>query len=86
MIVVELHKNFIRQYKKQRAIREQVDERLALFRANPFERILNNHPLSGNRKGQWTINITGDWRAVYVFKDKDTVVFMDLDTHGNLYK
>lgn len=45
----------------------------------------HNHPLTGNRAGQWSINITGDWRAIYMFRDKDTIVFIDIDTHSNLY-
>ncbi len=86
MIIVELHKNFIRQYKRQRAIQEQVDKRLALFRANPFERILNNHSLRGKYKGYRSINIAGDFRAVYEVIDERTVRFIALDTHGNLYR
>ncbi|WP_334147866.1 type II toxin-antitoxin system RelE/ParE family toxin [Hyphomicrobium sp.] len=30
---------------------------------------LNLHPLKGNRKGQWAININGPWRICFRFKD-----------------
>ena len=84
---IEFHREFKKRRKKVSAkILHQLDTKLFLFEKEPFNAQLNNHPLSGNRKGQWTINVTGDWRAVYVFKDKETVVFMYLDTHGNLYK
>ncbi len=48
--------------------------------------LLRNHALSGDRAGQWSINVTGDWRAVYVFGEKEgVVIFIDIDTHSNLY-
>jgi addiction module RelE/StbE family toxin len=84
---IEFHRSFKKKYKKTSVkIQRQFNERLLLFNKELFNPILNNHPLSGDRNGQWTINITGDWRAIYVFQDKVTVTFIDIDTHGNLYK
>jgi addiction module RelE/StbE family toxin len=82
---VQFNKNFIKQYKKRRAIQKQIDERLALFRVNPFDLVLNNHGLSGKYKGFRSINITGDYRAIYELIDRNTARFIDLDTHSNLY-
>ena len=84
---IEFHKHFKKRYKKiPPKISSQFKERLFLFEAEPFHPLLNNHPLTGDRKGQWSINITGDWRAIYIFKDENTVVFIEIDTHSNLYK
>jgi toxin HigB-1 len=84
---IEFHRSFKKKYKKAPVkIRHQFNERLFLFKKDVFNPRLNNHPLSGNRGGQWTINVTGDWRATYIFQDKEAVIFIDLDTHGNLYK
>ncbi|MBU3965571.1 type II toxin-antitoxin system mRNA interferase toxin, RelE/StbE family [Patescibacteria group bacterium] len=84
---IEFHKHFTKRYKKiPSGIRRQFEERLFIFEENSFHPLLNNHPLTGDRKGQWSINVTGDWRAIYVFKDEDTIVFIDIDTHSNLYK
>ena len=64
--------------------------RLALFIKNQFNPLLNNHALSGNLKGSRSINITGDWRAIYSEKiDKNGenyIVFELLGTHSQLYK
>ena len=80
-------KSFRKRYKKiSLNIRLQFDERLRLFVKEPHHPILSNHPLTGDRAGQWSINITGDWRAVYVFKDDSAVIFLDIDTHSNLYR
>jgi proteic killer suppression protein len=27
------------------------------------------HPLTGNRKGEWSIRVTGNWRITFVFDD-----------------
>ncbi|MBI4158210.1 MAG: type II toxin-antitoxin system mRNA interferase toxin, RelE/StbE family [Candidatus Yanofskybacteria bacterium] len=84
---IEFHRLFKKRYKKiDSKIRHQFDERLILFEKDPFHPLLNNHQLSGDRISQWSINITGDWRAIYIFSGDDTVIFIDIDTHGNLYK
>jgi len=84
---IEFHRSFKKRYKKvSLKIRRRFDEKLSLFEEEPFHPTLNNHPLTGNRVGQWSINVTGDWRALYVFQDARTVVFIDIDTHSNLYE
>lgn len=84
---IEFHRHFTKHYKNiPPKIRYQFEERLFIFEENPFHPLLNNHPLTGDRKGQWSINVTGDWRAIYVFKNEDTIVFIDIDTHSNLYR
>ena len=82
-----LHRNFEKKFTKLHPkLKEQFKERRNIFLENPFHPILNNHSLTGDRIGQWSINITGDWRAIYVFKDRNMIVFIDIDTHSNLYK
>jgi len=84
---IEFHRLFKKKYKKvPLKIQSRFDKRLLIFGTEPFHPQLNNHPLGGDKKGQWSINVTGDWRAIYSFKDEDTVVFIDIDTHSNLYK
>ena len=86
-MTIIFHSSFKRRYAKiPIKIRRKFDERLFLFEKGQFYPLLNNHPLGGDREGQWSINITGDWRAVYIPKGEYTVVFIDIDTHSNLYK
>ena len=86
-MIIILHRNFEKKFIKLTSkLKEKFKERRNLFLEDHFHSLLNNHQLGGDRIGQWSINITGDWRAIYVFKDKDTVIFIDIDTHGNLYK
>lgn len=83
---IRFHKNFDKQYKKLKAgEKEKVRERLQLFLENPFDPLLDNHPLKGKYSDYRSINITGDLRALYKFLSEDESVFVVVDTHSNLY-
>jgi len=83
---VFLTKNFSKQYQKlPQRLQEKVEERLGLFSLNPFDTTLRNHALKGSRKGSWSINITGDYRALYTVQD-DTAIFIAIGTHAELYR
>jgi addiction module RelE/StbE family toxin len=83
---IRFHKNFDKQYKKLRsAEKKKVQERLQLFLEDPFNPLLNNHPLKGKYVDYRSINITGDLRALYKFLSEDECIFVVVDTHSNLY-
>jgi addiction module RelE/StbE family toxin len=82
---------FKKQYKKApRKIQEKVKERISLFVQNPTNQLLNNHALIGKFQGCRSINITGDWRAVYSVRQKpqskQEYYFELVGTHSQLYK
>ena len=84
-MIVLLHQSFKKAYKKKpMSVRKRFDERLILFIKNPFDQILDNHPLSGEWAGYRSINVTGDYRAVFK-QQADATIFVDIDTHHNLY-
>lgn len=81
------HKNFDKKYRKLNSkIQNSVDKRIKLFISDKFNLTLNNHPLSGKYSNFWSINITGDYRAVYYFLEVDSVIFVEMGTHSELYK
>ena len=81
------HKFFQRKLKKRTAKeRHQFEARLDLFLRDSNNPILNNHALHGKYANCRSINITGDLRAVYTEQSNDTVLFIDIDNHPNLYK
>lgn len=59
-------------------------------KADPHHRLLNNHSLTGEYVGYRSINITGNWRAVFSeIQDEEgneLIVFKVLGTHSQLYK
>ena len=84
-MILALHKNFGKHYKKLKsAKKKKFKERRDLFLIDEFNPILNNHALKGKYKGYRSINITGYLRALYT-KTGDTVTFVAIDSHSNLY-
>ena len=71
--------------KLPKKIRLALADRLRLFVREPHHPLLDNHKLSGDRKHQRSINITGDWRVIFEEHDENTVRLIDIDTHSNLY-
>lgn len=71
--------------KLQKNTLKKIRERVSLFQKSPFDELLNNHALHGDRKPLRSINITGDMRIIYKQVDTNTVQFIDIDTHSNLY-
>ena len=84
---VTFHKKFTKKYYAcEKKIRLQFKEQLARFKDDPFDARLNNHRLHGRLKDFYSINATGDFRAVYRVIDAETIEFVLFDTHGNLYE
>lgn len=82
---------FIKQYKKAgKKIRDKVDKIIILFSKNPKDASLRNHSLKGKYEGYRSIDITGDWRAIYKEVKQDNTqpfaYFTYLGTHSQLYK
>lgn len=82
---------FKKQYKKApKKIQEKVKERISLFVQNPKNQLLNNHALTGKLKECRSINITGDYRAIYSIrlnlKSEQEYYFELVGTHSQLYR
>jgi addiction module RelE/StbE family toxin len=67
-------------------IKTQMIERITLFTRDPLNVVLRNHSLNTPYKGSNSINITGDYRAIYNLVDKQTAMFTHIGTHSQLYK
>ncbi len=85
-MVIKVSSRFQKEYERCPAnIKDKCDARIRLFVKNEFHPLLNNHGLSGSYSGHRSINVTGDWRAVYCRLNKDTYLFVALGTHSQLY-
>lgn len=80
------HSKLKKQLKKYPFLTAKAGERILLFLRDPHHPLLNNHALIGRYVGYRSINITGDYRAVYRLVEEDVAFFVDLDTHSNLYR
>lgn len=84
---IDLSHRFIKQFKKApKEIQRAFQERSFLFQKNPSHPFLHNHALHGNYEGKRSINVTGDWRAIYQEYSSHRVMFIFLGTHSQLYK
>lgn len=84
---VAFSSNFNKKVKKIDArIANKFFERLELFKKDKFNPILNNHKLHGEHEGSSSINITGDFRAVFKHFGENHIVFLDIGTHSELYE
>lgn len=84
-MTVSYTKKFKKQYSKLHVkIQDQFDSRILLFMEDPTNRILRVHSLKGRYKNYYSIDITGDIRAIYTRKE-DKVIFEIIGTHSQLY-
>ncbi|MFA5831290.1 MAG: type II toxin-antitoxin system mRNA interferase toxin, RelE/StbE family [Candidatus Paceibacterota bacterium] len=85
---MELHYSslFKKQYKKMPVkIREQFKTRLVLFVQDQNNPQLHIHKLNGSYDGLWSMNITGDFRAVFDRIHDSAILFEAIGTHSELY-
>jgi len=85
-MTITFSSKFRKEYKSfPKNVQNQVLDRLELFSKNKNNPQLNNHKLQGEYSGFHSINISGDIRAIYEFLDKNTVLFIKIGTHSQLY-
>tara|TARA_B100000315_G_scaffold10707_1_gene10349 strand:- start:3110 stop:3367 length:258 start_codon:yes stop_codon:yes gene_type:complete len=78
-------KHFNRQFKKlSPKIKEQFYERLEIFLMDKFASQLNNHSVERAFPGCRSINITGDYRALFQ-EEESFLVFVFIGAHSDLY-
>lgn len=66
-------------------IKQAFKEKLLILETNKNDQRLNNHQLSGKFSFIRSINVTGDWRALFI--DNATIIyFILIGKHSNLYK
>ncbi len=79
-------KTFEKQYQRlPLKLQTKFDERLLLWLANPSDSRLRVHSLTGKYTGYWSMNVTGDIRALYRHEGDNIVIFALIGTHSSLY-
>lgn len=58
---------------------------LEKFIDDPQNPTLRNHGLAGKWKGYFSINVTGDTRAIYFVIEDNMVRFVAIGSHSELY-
>jgi len=85
-MIIKYHSKFKKQYKKLDSKgKDQFRVRINLFESDPTNPKLRLHPLKGQYGGYWSINISGDLRALFYYESEAIVVFALIGTHSQLY-
>ncbi|NCF75361.1 MAG: type II toxin-antitoxin system mRNA interferase toxin, RelE/StbE family [Xanthomonadaceae bacterium] len=85
---IDFSRKFIKMLAKAPVkIQKSFHKRLDIFLIDQFNVILNNHQLVGKYKGFKSINVAGNWRAIFKgFKNDNLIVFYLIGSHSDLYK
>ena len=87
MIDIITTKGFDKSFKKKDSfVKKKAIERIRIFREDSFNILLNNHALTGEHKGKRSFNVTGDVRIIFSYIKENTVCFVDIGTHPELYE
>ena len=71
--------------KLDKATKKKAIATLEKFVKDPQNPTLRNHGLSGKWKGHFSINVTGDTRAIYFVIEDGVVRFVAIGSHSELY-
>lgn len=85
-MTIQYMPKFKKQYKKlPKKFQLQFDERVHLFSLDPTNPQLRVHPLKGNFAGYWSMDVSGDIRALYINRGEELIIFGLIGTHSQLY-
>lgn len=84
--VIARNSGFKKQFLKLRVeIQQAFDNRIRLLLTDSNHPLLNIHHLHGKWNGYWSVNVTGDVRAVF-YVQTSIAVFVAIGRHCDLYK
>ena len=66
-------------------LKNQFQEKMALFLEQPFDPQLRTHKLSGKLKGVWAFSINDDYRVLFEFVNTQKVLLIDFGSHDEVY-
>lgn len=78
-------KNFDKRIKTNSNLLEKFNSRYKLFIKDKSNFLLHNHRLTGLMKGKQSFSITGDIRVIFQ-ESRDSVEFLDIGTHNQVYR
>jgi addiction module RelE/StbE family toxin len=83
---VQFSPSFTKQFNKMSGkMQLRAQREIAAWRISPREVRFNDHLRKGAYQGYRSINITGDWRALYYEEGNTIIIFAPIGTHSQLY-
>lgn len=88
-MIIKLHPNFKKSYKKRIAKNPKLVSktalRIKLFQQNPQNPILGAHRLTGAKKDLCSFSVAGNIRILYFLISIDKAVLLDIGSHNQVY-
>jgi len=88
-MIIKFTKKFDKSYQKLPIkIQDSFNKKLIIFEKDKLTKLLNNHSLSWRLKWFRSINITWDYRAIFIESSDwiyEFVEFVNIWTHSQLY-
>lgn len=85
-MTIRYSKRFKKQYDKlSPKLQRKTKEAIGLWVKDPHNETLRLHQLSGKMKRFYSIDSTGDVRALYEIVDKEVYIYQMVGTHSQLY-
>lgn len=73
-------------FKSHPYLKQEVRVCIKLFRKNPDDTRLRNHPLRKRMEGKHAFSIDGDTRIIYEWMGKRSVRLLNIGTHQQVYR
>jgi len=80
MKIIFLHPE-IKEYLKTRNLERKFAKQRKLFEENPFYPSLKTELLEPRKMRIWSFRIDRKYRAIFIFREKDTVEIIDVNNH-----
>ena len=80
MKILPLHQE-IKDYLKKRKLEKKFEKQKRLFKKNPFYPGLNTKLLEPRKMRIWSFRIDRKYRAVFIFRDKNIIEIIDINSH-----
>lgn len=80
MRILSLHPE-IKKYLKKRNLEKKFAKQKKFFEENPFHSSLNTELLEPRKMKIWSFRIDRKYRAIFIFREKDTIEIIDVNDH-----
>lgn len=85
-MTIRFSKKFKKQYQKlPPKMQYQARRRIELWQEDPMNSLLRLHQLKGEMKDFYSINISGDIRALYEIVGDEVYIYQMIGSHSQLY-
>ena len=80
MKILPLHPE-IEKYLQKRNLKKKFEKQKSLFEKDPFHPSLETELLEPRKMHIWSFRIDRKYRAIFIFREKDTIEIIDINNH-----